>query len=85
MIQKMCRGYIVRKSLRTEVGLIKMQNVFKHFDEMKLSLETNAQIVIAYHMRKTLKKLRLVKEEEEAKKKKKADGKKKATAGTQRL
>ena len=45
-----------------------MQNVFEHFEQMKLGLQSNAQRVLAYHFKKFLKRKRQ-KEMEKAKKK----------------
>jgi hypothetical protein len=45
-----------------------MELAFKFFDKIKLEMERDAVIKIAYHMRKFFKKLRLKRMEAEARK-----------------
>jgi len=77
MIQKHMRGYKVSKEYAPIISNIKMESCFAYFDEMKKMIQTTSQILIAFHMKKYLKK----KQAAAAKAKKGKKGKKGAKKG----
>lgn len=86
LIQNVCRGYQARRAIFSEISLLRMYNVFDHFDNMKLTLQTNSQVLIAYHWHRYLR-LKQIREEERKKQaaldlKKKKTGSRKSTTQT---
>ena len=84
MIQKHLRGYMVNKHYAGQISNIRMESCFAYFDKMKLMIQTTAQILIAFHMRKSLKKMHAAKKPTKGKKGKKGSTKKGATTSARR-
>lgn len=72
-VQKFMRGYLAHKHIEKEMATTKIGNTAAFFTSMRNEYRLSAQILVAYHMRRYLKRKRAEdKAEAEAKKNNKA-------------
>lgn len=58
LLQKVGRGYLARKRIQHDRDNQKMELTFEYFENIKRNYEFNAGLILAYYMKKHLKKMK---------------------------
>lgn len=68
MIQKMCRGYLSRKTISNDIKQAKLLLTFEYFEKIRDKLQKDAAFLILFHLKKHFKRMREERNKQELKK-----------------